>query len=145
MSVQTAGAPGTIEHYRMPDAGEGLTEAEIVTWRVAVGDTVEVNDIVVEVETAKSLVELPCPYAGTVTELMAAEGDTVAVGMPILAVRTGDAPGRRPGRAAADAGAAGRAGAGQRTTRTATPPTRPRPSATPPPPTTTAPRWARRP
>jgi 2-oxoisovalerate dehydrogenase E2 component (dihydrolipoyl transacylase) len=92
VSVQTIGAEGTVEHYRMPDAGEGLTEAEIVTWRVAVGDTVEVNDIVVEVETAKSLVELPCPFAGTVTELMAAEGETVAVGMPILAVRTRDAP-----------------------------------------------------
>ncbi len=104
MSVQTTGASapdaagrtgseGTVEHYRMPDAGEGLTEAEVVTWRVAVGDTVEVNDIVVEVETAKSLVELPCPYAGTVTELLAAEGDTVSVGSPILAVRTGPAGG----------------------------------------------------
>ena len=94
MSVQTTGAyapsHGTIEHYRMPDAGEGLTEAEVVTWRVAVGYTVEVNDVVVEVETAKSLVELPCPYAGTVVELMAKEGETVAVGTPILAVRTGD-------------------------------------------------------
>lgn len=96
MSVQTTGASapshGTIEHYRMPDAGEGLTEAEVVTWRVAVGDTVEVNDIVVEVETAKSLVELPCPYAGVVAELLVAEGATVAVGTRILAVRTGVAP-----------------------------------------------------
>ena len=96
MSVQTTGASapshGTIEHYRMPDAGEGLTEAEVVTWRVAVGDTVEVNDVVVEVETAKSLVELPCPYAGVVTELLVAEGATVAVGTRILAVRTGAAP-----------------------------------------------------
>ena len=96
MSVQTTGASapsrGTIEHYRLPDAGEGLTEAEVVTWRVAVGDTVEVNDIVVEVETAKSLVELPCPYAGVVAELLVAEGATVAVGTRILAVRTGVAP-----------------------------------------------------
>ncbi|WP_336924070.1 dihydrolipoamide acetyltransferase family protein [Aquipuribacter sp. SD81] len=94
MSVQTSGgATGTVEQYRMPDAGEGLTEAEIVTWRVAVGDTVDVNDVVVEVETAKSLVELPCPFAGEVVELLAAEGETVAVGAPILAVRTGGGDG----------------------------------------------------
>jgi len=107
VSVQTTGASapshGTIEHYRMPDAGEGLTEAEVVTWRVAVGDTVEVNDVVVEVETAKSLVELPCPYAGVVAELLVAEGDTVAVGTPILAVRTGEAAVVAGGGPAADA------------------------------------------
>ncbi|WP_380163869.1 dihydrolipoamide acetyltransferase family protein [Jannaschia sp. R86511] len=103
MSVQSTGATGTVEHYRMPDAGEGLTEAEVVTWRVAVGDVVDVNDVVVEVETAKSLVELPCPFAGTVVELMAAEGETVAVGTPILAVRTseGDAAPSGPGAGAA--------------------------------------------
>ena len=53
--------------YLLPDVGEGLTEAEIVSWRVKEGDTIEINDIVVEIETAKSLVELPSPYAGTVT------------------------------------------------------------------------------
>ena len=53
--------------YKLPDVGEGLTEAEIVTWKVKVGDVIEINDIVVEIETAKSLVELPSPYAGTVT------------------------------------------------------------------------------
>jgi 2-oxoisovalerate dehydrogenase E2 component (dihydrolipoyl transacylase) len=52
-----------VKQFRLPDPGEGLTEAEIVTWRVAKGDTVKVNDIVVEVETAKSLVELPVPFA----------------------------------------------------------------------------------
>jgi 2-oxoisovalerate dehydrogenase E2 component (dihydrolipoyl transacylase) len=77
--------------FKLPDVGEGLTEAEIVTWNVKVGDTVKVNDVVVEIETAKSLVELPCPYAGTVTELFAQEGETVNVGMPIIAVATGDA------------------------------------------------------
>jgi pyruvate dehydrogenase E2 component (dihydrolipoamide acetyltransferase) len=77
--------------FKLPDVGEGLTEAEIVTWNVKVGDTVKVNDVIVEIETAKSLVELPCPYAGTVTELLAAEGDTVNVGTPIIAVETGDA------------------------------------------------------
>ena len=77
MSVQTAGAPGTVEHYRMPDAGEGLTEAEIVSWQVKVGDVIKVNDVVVEIETAKSLVELPSPYAGEVTALLVPEGETV--------------------------------------------------------------------
>ena len=79
---------GTVEQYRLPDAGEGLTEAEILTWRVAPGDTVEVNDVVVEIETAKAVVELPCPFAGTVEELLVEPGTTVAVGTPILAVRT---------------------------------------------------------
>ena len=69
-----------LREFKLPDPGEGLTEAELVTWHVAVGDTVKVNDIVVEVETAKSLVELPVPFAGTVASLHAAEGDTVEVG-----------------------------------------------------------------
>ena len=63
--------------YKLPDVGEGLTEAEIVTWKVKVGDVIAVNDIVVEIETAKSLVELPSPYAGTVTALLVPEGETV--------------------------------------------------------------------
>ena len=82
-------ARGDTHQFRLPDVGEGLTEAEIVTWRVQPGDTVAVNDIVVEIETAKSLVELPCPFAGTVAELLVAEGATVAVGTPIIAVATG--------------------------------------------------------
>lgn len=72
--------------YKLPDVGEGLTEAEIVTWRVAVGDTVKVNDIVVEIETAKSIVELPTPYAGEVTALLVPEGEMVTVGTPIIAI-----------------------------------------------------------
>ena len=72
--------------YLLPDVGEGLTEAEIVTWKVKVGDVVQVNDIVVEIETAKSLVELPSPYAGTVTALLVQEGETVPVGTPIIAI-----------------------------------------------------------
>ena len=51
--------------FKLPDVGEGLTEAEIVSWKVKVGDVIEINDIIVEIETAKSLVELPSPYAGT--------------------------------------------------------------------------------
>lgn len=75
-----------LAYFDLPDVGEGLTEAEIVTWKVKVGDTVSVNQIIVEIETAKSLVELPCPFAGTVTQLLANEGDTVNVGSPIIAV-----------------------------------------------------------
>ncbi|KAA9154115.1 2-oxo acid dehydrogenase subunit E2 [Microbacterium lushaniae] len=72
--------------FLLPDVGEGLTEAEIVSWRVAPGDTVAVNDVIVEIETAKSLVELPSPFAGTVGDLLAAEGDTVNVGAPIITI-----------------------------------------------------------
>lgn len=75
--------------YLLPDVGEGLTEAEIVSWKVKVGDVIAVNDIVVEIETAKSIVELPSPYAGTVTAILVQEGETIAVGTPIIAV--GDA------------------------------------------------------
>jgi 2-oxoisovalerate dehydrogenase E2 component (dihydrolipoyl transacylase) len=79
----------TVHEYKLPDVGEGLTEAEIVTWKVEVGDTIQVNDVVVEIETAKSLVELPSPYAGTVTALLVDEGTTVPVGTPIIAVSDG--------------------------------------------------------
>src|SRR6185312_6912050 len=61
----------------------------IVTWRVAVGDEIKVNDILVEIETSKSLVELPSPYQGTVTGLLVSEGDTVDVGVPIIAIDDG--------------------------------------------------------
>ena len=76
----------SVREFLLPDPGEGLTEAEIVTWRVAVGDVVKVNDIVVEIETAKSLVELPIPWAGTVAALLAPEGATVEVGSAIIAI-----------------------------------------------------------
>src|SRR3954470_9083557 len=72
--------------FKLPDVGEGLTEAEIVTWRVKQGDTVAINQIVVEIETAKSLVELPSPFAGVVQKLMVPEGETVPVGTPIIAI-----------------------------------------------------------
>jgi 2-oxoisovalerate dehydrogenase E2 component (dihydrolipoyl transacylase) len=82
-----------VHEYKLPDPGEGLTEAEIVTWQVKVGDVIKVNDVVVEIETAKSLVELPSPYAGTVSAILVPEGETVDVGTPIIAVDDGkDAP-----------------------------------------------------
>ncbi|SKA95775.1 pyruvate dehydrogenase E2 component (dihydrolipoamide acetyltransferase) [Agreia bicolorata] len=76
----------TTSHFNLPDVGEGLTEAEIVSWRVAPGDTVAINDVLVEIETAKSLVELPSPFEGVVEGLLVAEGDTVDVGTPIISV-----------------------------------------------------------
>lgn len=75
-----------MDEYKLPDVGEGLTEAEIVTWKVKVGDVIKVNDVVVEIETAKSLVELPSPYAGTVQALLVPEGETVAVGTPMIRI-----------------------------------------------------------
>ncbi|MEW1957779.1 dihydrolipoamide acetyltransferase family protein [Kineococcus sp. NPDC059986] len=77
------------QRFALPDVGEGLTEAEIVSWKVKPGDTVAVNDVLVEIETAKSLVELPSPWAGTVAELLVAEGDTVEVGADIVVVSDG--------------------------------------------------------
>ncbi|QYF88960.1 dihydrolipoamide acetyltransferase family protein [Arthrobacter sp. PAMC25284] len=76
----------TLNKFPLPDVGEGLTEAEIVSWKVKAGDTVAINDIICEIETAKSLVELPSPFAGTVTELLVPEGVTVEVGTPIISV-----------------------------------------------------------
>jgi pyruvate dehydrogenase E2 component (dihydrolipoamide acetyltransferase) len=74
--------------FPLPDVGEGLTEAEIVQWRVKVGDTVAINDVLVEIETAKSLVELPSPFAGVIVALLAAEGETVPVGTAIIQVES---------------------------------------------------------
>ena len=93
-----------MSEYKLPDVGEGLTEAEIVTWKVKVGDVIKVNDIVVEIETAKSLVELPSPYAGTVQALLVPEGETIAVGTPIISIgdpAAGPAPADAPAEAPA--------------------------------------------
>src|SRR5436190_17272189 len=85
--------------FPLPDTAEGLTEAEILNWHVKPGDEVKVNKIIVEIETAKAAVELPCPWAGVVTELHVQAGDTVEVGTPILTIDTD------PGGAAAPAAA----------------------------------------
>ncbi len=76
----------TQREFRLPDAGEGLAEAEILAWRVRVGDEVSVNQVLVEVETAKAVVELPSPFAGTVVALLAVAGDVVPVGTPIIRI-----------------------------------------------------------
>ncbi|WP_434598963.1 dihydrolipoamide acetyltransferase family protein [Streptomyces sp. A5-4] len=72
--------------FRLPDLGEGLTEAEIIGWTVSVGDTVEIDQVVVEVETAKAAVEVPVPFAGTVLHLHGKAGDSVDVGAPLISV-----------------------------------------------------------
>lgn len=90
----------TTQTFTLPDVGEGLTEAEIVTWKVAPGDTVAINDVICEIETAKSLVELPSPHAGTVGEILVAEGVTVEVGSPIITFVSADAAPAAPAPAA---------------------------------------------
>ncbi|TLQ44800.1 dihydrolipoamide acetyltransferase family protein [Streptomyces marianii] len=75
--------------FRLPDLGEGLTEAEIVRWLVDVGDVVAIDQPVVEVETAKAMVEVPCPYAGVVTQRFGDEGAELPVGAPLLTVAVG--------------------------------------------------------
>lgn len=83
-----------IKEFRLPDLGEGLTESEIVAWHVAVGDTVELNQVIADVETAKAVVELPSPYAGVVAKLHEQPGTVVEVGSPIVSfdVPGSDAP-----------------------------------------------------
>ncbi|WP_102192069.1 dihydrolipoamide acetyltransferase family protein [Microbacterium aurantiacum] len=89
-----------IAEFRLPDLGEGLTEAEVVQWLVAPGDAVALNQTLAEVETAKAVVELPSPYAGTVSTLHAEAGDTVAVGAPLIEFDVvGDEPAKPTGSA----------------------------------------------
>ncbi|HEY2508975.1 MAG TPA: dihydrolipoamide acetyltransferase family protein [Streptosporangiaceae bacterium] len=75
-----------LKQFKLPDVGEGLTEADIVKWHVQPGDAVAINQVLVEIETAKSVVELPSPYAGVVADLLVPEGATADVGTPIIAV-----------------------------------------------------------
>jgi 2-oxoisovalerate dehydrogenase E2 component (dihydrolipoyl transacylase) len=93
----------TFQQFPLPDAGEGLTEAEIVAWHVAVGDTVAVNQTIVEIETAKSLVDLPSPWDGVVTALLVQPGTTVEVGTPIIEIDTDPAGAAAPAPTAAPA------------------------------------------
>ncbi|WP_322783523.1 biotin/lipoyl-containing protein, partial [Microbacterium paludicola] len=80
----------TTQVFRLPDLGEGLTEAELVQWLVKVGDTVRVDQAIAEVETAKSVVELPSPFAGTVVALHGEPGAALTVGAPVLEVAPAD-------------------------------------------------------
>jgi pyruvate/2-oxoglutarate dehydrogenase complex dihydrolipoamide acyltransferase (E2) component len=86
-----------VKQFKLPDVGEGLTEADIVAWHVKPGDSVTLNQVIVEIETAKAVVELPSPYEGVVTELLVGEGASVDVGTPIIAVDvSGGGGGRDP-------------------------------------------------
>src|SRR5580658_5499401 len=78
-----------LKQFKLPDVGEGLTEADIVKWHVQPGDKVTVNQIIVEIETAKAVVELPSPYEGVVAGLLVPEGVTADVGTPIISVEVG--------------------------------------------------------
>ncbi|MEW2571302.1 dihydrolipoamide acetyltransferase family protein [Streptomyces sp. NPDC047070] len=104
MTTMTETASG-LREFKMPDVGEGLTEAEILKWYVQPGDTVTDGQVVCEVETAKAAVELPIPYDGVVHELRFPEGTTVDVGQVIIAVRVGGgaAPSAAPAASTASA------------------------------------------
>lgn len=82
----------TARVFELPDLGEGLSEAELVKWLVAVGDDVRIDQPIAEVETAKSVVEVPSPFAGVVVTLHGEEGDALAVGAPLIEVREAPAP-----------------------------------------------------
>jgi 2-oxoisovalerate dehydrogenase E2 component (dihydrolipoyl transacylase) len=97
-----------LKEFKLPDVGEGLTEADIVAWHVKPGDQVEVNQIIVEIETAKAVVELPSPWDGTVARLLAEVGQTVDVGVPIIVVDVADGTAAVPGSASEKAGNAER-------------------------------------
>ncbi len=99
-----------LKQFKLPDVGEGLTEADIVRWHVRPGDQVVVNQPIVEIETAKALVELPSPYDGTVQALLVDEGNTVDVGTPIIAVEVAAEPGAAPPPGGPPSGAGAAAG-----------------------------------
>jgi 2-oxoisovalerate dehydrogenase E2 component (dihydrolipoyl transacylase) len=96
-----------VKQFKLPDVGEGLTEADIVAWHVSPGDRVALNQVIVEIETAKAVVELPSPYEGVVTGLLVDEGATVDVGTPIIAVDVSDGADEAGGGTGRDVGAAG--------------------------------------
>ena len=142
-----------VHAFKLPDVGEGLIEAELLTWYVKPGDEVKDGQMICEIETAKAVVELPCPYSGTVKELFAAEGETVEVGTVIITVDDGTG-GSGGGTAEADTGAETEerekplVGYGEKAASTQRRPRR-RPAATAPTPAAPAPRaastrWSRR-
>ncbi|HEY2763683.1 MAG TPA: dihydrolipoamide acetyltransferase family protein [Pseudonocardiaceae bacterium] len=133
-----------VKQFPLPDVGEGLTEAEILSWHVKPGDAVRVNQIIVEIETAKAAVELPCPWAGVITELFAEPGTTVQVGAPLVGIdldpsvtapAEGDVPSSSAQGARPDAGTGERVpnlvGYGPRTSTAARRPRKGAPSAAP--------------
>src|SRR5579859_6113394 len=119
-----------LKQFKLPDVGEGLTEADIVKWHVQPGDKVTINQVIVEIETAKAVVVLPSPFAGVVTELLTAEGTTVDVGTPIVSIDVSGGAGAASGAGApsvaaevTDASPAEAAGTDERTDEAALPAT----------------------
>ena len=106
-----------VREFTLPDLGEGLTEATIVHWMVEVGEVVAIDQPVVEVETAKALVEVPCPYGGVVTARFGEEGAEVPVGAPLITVAVGAVPDDlEAGGPATDSGEAGPTASGRTST-----------------------------
>jgi len=87
-TARSGGDPVSVKEFNLPDLGEGLTEGEILKWLVSVGDTIELNQPIVEIETAKAAVEIPAKWAGKVVEIHHPEGTVVEVGSPIIAIDT---------------------------------------------------------
>src|ERR1700689_2842446 len=85
-----------LKQFKLPDVGEGLTEADIVKWHVQPGDKITINQIIVEIETAKAVVELPSPYEGVVAGLLVPEGETADGGTPIISLEAGPDAGSAP-------------------------------------------------
>jgi 2-oxoisovalerate dehydrogenase E2 component (dihydrolipoyl transacylase) len=110
---ETGGRGTGTREFILPDLGEGLTEAELISWKVAEGDEVHVDQMVVEVESAKSVVELPCPYAGRIVTLHAAAGDTVSAGQALLSIAEVGAEGSADAPSGGSAGSADGDGAGE--------------------------------
>ncbi|WXK91810.1 dihydrolipoamide acetyltransferase family protein [Pseudarthrobacter quantipunctorum] len=102
-----------IKEFRLPDLGEGLTESEILSWKVGVGDTVTLNQVIAEVETAKAVVELPSPFAGVIKELHEQPGTVVEVGKPIVSFEVADDVGPAPSGAGGPAASVKDEAAGQ--------------------------------
>jgi 2-oxoisovalerate dehydrogenase E2 component (dihydrolipoyl transacylase) len=103
-----------IKEFRLPDLGEGLTESEILSWKVGVGDTVSLNQVIAEVETAKAVVELPSPFAGVIKELHEQPGTVVEVGKPIVSFEVADDAGQAPAAGTGEAASGAASGAPKR-------------------------------
>ena len=126
---------GEVRDFLLPDLGEGLEDAEIVEWHVEIGDRVRLNQPVASVETAKALVEVPSPFAGTVLETFGAAGETLAVGSVLMRIDTSDTPPAGPGEPKPLVGYGAEPderGRRRRTQPGSRPLTRPRPLAKPP-------------
>ena len=90
-----------MKFFKLPDLGEGLAEAEIVEWKVSAGDTVSVDQVLLSVETAKALVDVPSPVAGVIARLCGAEGDILHIGAPLVEFEGGEDDGTVVGKVSA--------------------------------------------